>query len=137
MRVKATDGQVVTQDLSADRIVYQCAGEMLEPAHVVAQRFAGGISAAITVKKPRTLVLSGGDTALAVLNVLGVGLLEICGEAAPGLPWFMIPLEGGMKISAISKSGGFGDAETLHLMLAASPATGACSQRSKVYHGSH
>jgi uncharacterized protein YgbK (DUF1537 family) len=137
LRVKATDGQVVAQDLSADRIVYQCAGEMLEPAHVVSQRFAGGISAAITVKKPRTLVLSGGDTTLAVLNMLGVGLLEICGEAAPGLPWFMIPLEGGMKISAISKSGGFGDADTLHRMLVASPDIRLPSRGLKVHHGSH
>jgi uncharacterized protein YgbK (DUF1537 family) len=53
-----------------------------------------------------TLVLTGGDTARAVLDALGVRALEIEGEAQPGVP-VTAPFEaGGPKV--VLKAGGFG-----------------------------
>jgi uncharacterized protein YgbK (DUF1537 family) len=59
------------------------------------------------------LVLSGGATAQAVLARMGVQVLEVVGEACPGLP-----LARANGLSLITKSGGFGDAETLRRLLA-------------------
>lgn len=54
------------------------------------------------------MVLTGGATAEAVLRQMGVGNLHIIGEALPGLP--VARFEGR---TFITKSGGFGDADTL------------------------
>lgn len=54
------------------------------------------------------LVLTGGATAEAVLDERRLGVLEVVGEALPGLP---VSQAGGLKI--ITKSGGFGGADTL------------------------
>ncbi len=61
------------------------------------------------------LVLSGGATAQAILAALGIGLITLVGEALPGLP---IARAGGFTI--ITKSGGFGDKDTLVRLLASS-----------------
>ncbi|UXN71004.1 four-carbon acid sugar kinase family protein [Devosia neptuniae] len=61
------------------------------------------------------LVLSGGATAQAILEALGIGLITLVGEALPGLP---IARAGGFTI--ITKSGGFGDKDTLVRLLASS-----------------
>jgi uncharacterized protein YgbK (DUF1537 family) len=61
------------------------------------------------------LVLSGGATAQAILEALGIGLISLVGEALPGLP---IARAGGFTI--ITKSGGFGDKDTLVRLLASS-----------------
>jgi uncharacterized protein YgbK (DUF1537 family) len=59
---------------------------------------------------PRTLVLSGGDTAHAVLDHMGCGLLRIVGEVEPGVPVAEADLGGGtMRI--VTKAGGFGGAD--------------------------
>lgn len=55
-----------------------------------------------------SLVLTGGATAEAVLDALGIGLLEIEGEVLPGLP---VSLAERWRI--VTKSGGFGTAGTL------------------------
>jgi D-threonate/D-erythronate kinase len=54
------------------------------------------------------LVISGGATAQIVLNRLGIDVLEVLGEAMPGLP---ISRGGGLTV--VTKSGGFGDKDTL------------------------
>ncbi len=54
------------------------------------------------------LILSGGATAQVILEQLGIGILEVLGEALPGLP---IAKAGGLTV--ITKSGGFGDPDTL------------------------
>lgn len=54
------------------------------------------------------LILSGGATAQVILEQLGIGVLEVLGEALPGLP---IARAGGLTV--ITKSGGFGDPDTL------------------------
>jgi uncharacterized protein YgbK (DUF1537 family) len=58
-------------------------------------------------------ILTGGATARHFLEGCGVASLEVCGEVAPGVPW-MIPREGEIcGAPVITKSGGFGEADTL------------------------
>lgn len=59
------------------------------------------------------LVLSGGATAQVILEQLGIAVLELLGEALPGLP---IARAGGLTV--VTKSGGFGDPDTLSTLLA-------------------
>ena len=60
----------------------------------------------------RTMVLSGGDTAHAVLDHLGCGLLRIVGEIEPGVPVAEADLGGG-TIRIVTKAGGFGGPDLL------------------------
>jgi uncharacterized protein YgbK (DUF1537 family) len=58
-------------------------------------------------------ILTGGATARHFLEGCGVVSLEVGGEVAPGVPW-MIPREGEIQgAPVITKSGGFGEADTL------------------------
>ncbi len=59
------------------------------------------------------LVLSGGATAQAILQRLGVAALQLLGEALPGLP-----LATGGGLTFVTKSGGFGGEDTLQRLLA-------------------
>ena len=61
-----------------------------------------------------TLVLSGGATAQALLLHLDIKVLELLGEVQPGLP---LARAGGLTI--ITKSGGFGDRQTLARLVTA------------------
>ena len=79
----------------------------------ISERFARAVLAAVDARAPDTLVLSGGDTALAVLDALGIGVVRPLGEAAPGLPWFLIERPARPALRCIVKSGGFGGADTL------------------------
>ncbi|MEU1667476.1 four-carbon acid sugar kinase family protein [Streptomyces sparsogenes] len=63
------------------------------------------------------LVLSGGDTAREVCEVLGAPALHAVGTLAPGIPLGV--LSGARPHSVISKAGGFGDPETLIAAVAA------------------
>ncbi len=58
------------------------------------------------------IVLTGGATAEQVLDELGIGLLDVRGEVLPGLP---LSLFGNLQI--VTKSGGFGNPETLTQIL--------------------
>jgi uncharacterized protein YgbK (DUF1537 family) len=59
------------------------------------------------------LVLSGGATAQAILQRLGIASLDLIGEALPGLP-----LATGGGLTFVTKSGGFGAEDTLQRLLA-------------------
>lgn len=58
-----------------------------------------------------TLILTGGATAEAVLNRLGIGVLDLQGDLLPGLP---MSRAGNLQI--VTKSGGFGHDATLSLL---------------------
>ena len=62
---------------------------------------------------PAALLLTGGDTALLALTALGAHSILVRGELAPGIPWGIV--QGGVANDriAITKSGGFGEPETL------------------------
>lgn len=59
------------------------------------------------------LVLSGGATAQVILEQLGVSVLKLLGEALPGLP-----VAEARGLTVVTKSGGFGDPDTLSSLLA-------------------
>lgn len=81
-------------------------------SHAVSQAFADGIATWVEATSPATLVVSGGETAAAIMQRLGIGLLDIEGEALPGLP-VSRALDGRPGLTIVSKSGGFGAADTL------------------------
>jgi uncharacterized protein YgbK (DUF1537 family) len=84
---------------------------------VATRRFAELVRDAIAEGEPDTLVASGGDTALAILDGMGSGVIYPQGEAAPGLPWFLIERPGQPNIRCVVKSGGFGDVDALANLL--------------------
>jgi D-threonate/D-erythronate kinase len=59
------------------------------------------------------LFLCGGDTASAVVQALGVGSIRLRQEIVPGIPWGF--LRGGKlaDVAVATKSGGFGDTDSL------------------------
>ncbi|KRA98386.1 hypothetical protein ASD83_10810 [Devosia sp. Root685] len=69
------------------------------------------------------LVLSGGATAQVILEQLGMAMLELLGEALPGLP---IARAGGLTV--VTKSGGFGDPDTLSTLFAPYLSAGSLEQ---------
>jgi uncharacterized protein YgbK (DUF1537 family) len=79
------------------------------------------------------LVLTGGDTALAVLQALGVTRLRIDTESERGVP-VGVALDGrAVGCPVALKSGGFGDSGTLERMvLAISPEPSVSSNRHDV-----
>jgi uncharacterized protein YgbK (DUF1537 family) len=88
-------------------IIQAVVGSGLAGAEAVA---AGLADALVRLAPPlgSLLVISGGATAQVVLNRLGVDVLEVLGEAMPGLP---ISRGGGLTV--VTKSGGFGDKDAL------------------------
>ena len=58
------------------------------------------------------LVLTGGATARAVLEILGIDTLHVSGEIEPGVPWALTTGDT-RDISVVTKAGGFGDEFTL------------------------
>lgn len=111
--VEAPQGKVPTQIEEGSLKVLICSGEMTKSAHDVAEVFAWSVTAEIIRTRPSTLLLTGGDTAVVILRALGCHVLHVGGEAAPGLPWFEINMDGGHRITTISKSGGFGSPDIL------------------------
>ena len=76
---------------------------------VVSARLAAGVSRCLHGLK--TLVLTGGETAAAVLDTAGIRLLRVEGEVLPGLPLCRAVDPPGFP-DLITKSGGFGPADT-------------------------
>ncbi len=62
---------------------------------------------------PGGLVLTGGDTAHAVLQKLEIGSLELAGEVAPGLPLGFSRSAGYLGLPVITKAGAFGGPDAL------------------------
>jgi uncharacterized protein YgbK (DUF1537 family) len=63
--------------------------------------------------RPRTLLLTGGETAYSVCRALGADGVALGGEAEPGLAVGVLlggPWDG---LTVVTKAGGFGDADTL------------------------
>jgi uncharacterized protein YgbK (DUF1537 family) len=63
------------------------------------------------------LVLTGGETARAVLSRLGIRALRVVGEVETGVP--MLRAEGSWQLPVVTKAGDFGDRQTLVRCLAA------------------
>ena len=83
-----------------------------DDGETAAARFAAAAVAWMAMLRPRTILATGGDTAAGVLEQLDCHVLEVGGEALPGIPWSRLQ-EG---VTLVTKSGGFG-AETALLDL--------------------
>jgi D-threonate/D-erythronate kinase len=110
--LEAPEGKVPDKVPAVSHLLLFCAGTMQPQAEGVARTFAGGVCRVAAALKPRSLLCSGGDTALAFLRSAGQTVLEILGEVAPGLPISVVNIAG-RHVGFISKSGGFGGASTL------------------------
>ncbi|WP_459033625.1 four-carbon acid sugar kinase family protein [Roseivivax sp. CAU 1761] len=76
-----------------------------------AAAFAGTLARAHDALRPATLFACGGDSAAALLARLGIGQLDVAGEVLPGVP--VSRDAGGAGPWLVTKSGGFGEADTL------------------------
>jgi len=74
---------------------------------------APAIHACFERHDPAALILTGGDTALLALATLGANSILLRGELAPGIPWGVIQGGPAHNRVVITKSGGFGEPETL------------------------
>ena len=89
------------------------AGPQTRPERVAEALARGALPYLQTV---RSMLLTGGATAEAVLDALGIALLIVAGEALPGLP---VCRAGGRML--VTKSGGFGSPDAF-VRLAGAPA---------------
>jgi uncharacterized protein YgbK (DUF1537 family) len=97
--------------------VIRSTGTFVGPDSELSARFAQGVVQSIDSAAPQCVLLCGGDTALAVLDALHVGLVAPKGEAGPGLPWFELRPVNRPPLFAVVKSGGFGARDALAALL--------------------
>ncbi|MBB5751837.1 four-carbon acid sugar kinase family protein [Prosthecomicrobium pneumaticum] len=112
--VAAPDGVVpeVTGAPGGALLVHASDGGAAVSGAVVAARLAAGVVRLAATLRPAALVLSGGETAQATLDALGVGTLIVRGEALPGIAHAEAAIAG-RPVAVLTKSGGFGGPDTL------------------------
>ena len=111
----------VTDRLREGGAAFIASAEILDGTRAeMAARLAAAASTVLAEVVPALLVLTGGDTALAVLRALGARRLELVGAPASGLALGRIVLDGRPPLTVLTKAGGFGAPTLL-----ASLATGA------------
>lgn len=115
--VDALNGRFALPADSTLPAVVRCTGDMVEEPARIAARFAEAVAEAVHLMRPSTLVMGGGDTALAILGAFGADVLFPRGEVAPGLPWFTIATRHGEGLRCVVKSGGFGTVAVLSDLL--------------------
>ncbi|ONK09349.1 four-carbon acid sugar kinase family protein [Streptomyces sp. MP131-18] len=107
----AAAGARITAELAADRpvVAFPDPAEPVRPDRAAA--VAAGLAAVLrpALDAAGTLVVTGGETARAVLLAAGVVALDVQGEAEPGVVHLRTPA----GLSVITKAGAFGDARTL------------------------
>jgi len=79
----------------------------------IAGALAAHVHQAFKAGSVGALVVTGGETAMAVYGALGARALRLGGEVEPGIPWGV--LMGGMAhgLPVVTKAGGFGDEDAL------------------------
>ena len=107
--IEAPNGEADTNSVGASRLTLLQATPGAERVGSKAVADALGTSLLQLSPPPDALLLvSGGATAQIILDVLGAEVLELLGEVLPGLP---IARAG--RLTVVTKSGGFGDPDTL------------------------
>jgi uncharacterized protein YgbK (DUF1537 family) len=79
----------------------------------MAKRLADAARGRIDRERPGAVLLTGGETAIAVLHALDAGGLRLTGQLEPGLALGALaggPFDG---LTVVTKAGGFGDADAL------------------------
>lgn len=96
-------------------VVLMTAGDEPVACGAAAKAFASTISDLVRKRMIRTLFACGGDTADAILENLGVGVLEVLGEVTPGIAVSRVPGKDGLAF--VTKSGGFGSEAALSVLV--------------------
>lgn len=113
--------------LQGRHVLFAVAGEVVQPfTRSLVQGVA--VATAPLVADSAACVLTGGDTARAMLEALGIDCLQVTGELEPGIPIGRAASQGERRF--ILKAGGFGDATTLQRIIrrfGANPGTRAPS----------
>lgn len=116
-RIEAPNGAPTAHHGGGSHILQMVPGTETCPPAIAGTRFATAAGAALGLSNPATLIASGGETAGAILESLGVGQLEVLGLALPGVPVALAMRPDGRALCVVTKSGGFGDASVLaHLV---------------------
>lgn len=120
--IAAPNGQMPeTAPVGEVVLIITTEAEPPEPIDVVAARFGAGVAAYVKSEVPAALLISGGETAASVLAALQIDLLELVDEALPGIPYCRAEIAG-RKTLIFTKSGGFGEPDTLTRLAAGAPA---------------
>ena len=82
-------------------------------AAVVARRMAEGATTLLARGGIGAVVVTGGDTAIAILQGLGQSTLRVIGTLLPGIPYSRIKGPAG-ELLFVTKAGGFGAPDTFH-----------------------
>jgi uncharacterized protein YgbK (DUF1537 family) len=90
-------------------------------AQDIAARLSGAVKAVLAEVSPALLLLTGGDTAWAVMRALGARRLELTGAPASGLALGRLVVDSTSIVPILTKAGGFG-APDLFVALAKGPA---------------
>lgn len=84
-----------------------------EAAKRIADRIASVASALMRKTRPAGVIATGGDTARALLEAIGVSGLNLHDEVSPGIPIGSIPDGPFEGLRIVTKAGGFGPPEAL------------------------
>lgn len=110
--IAAPDGVLQDPPAFSDIVVVQLVdgGGRLDGA-TVGKRLATSLASRLSSRRG-TLLLTGGETAAACLDALGIDVLQVLGEVQPGLP-VSVPLDFPDGPHIVTKSGGFGGPDCL------------------------
>ena len=106
LRSGATSGQVAASDEESDT-------ERTESSRRIARYLGSAVCEILRLQSPLGLVLTGGDTALAVCSSLEACGIALSGEIMPGVPvgHLIDGLEPGLTV--VTKAGSFGEIDTI------------------------
>jgi D-threonate/D-erythronate kinase len=111
--VPAPDGFVAAAPMAeALTLVQALPGGGAPTGDEVGARLASALHPAFT-QGYDTVLMTGGATAQAMLEVMGIRRMTLLGECLPGLPVAVARLASGESLTIVAKSGGFGSAQTL------------------------
>ena len=114
--VPAPNGKAILPPQPDILIVQAMPGTQAVGPEAVTRALADSLATGIS--GTTTLVLTGGETAAAVLAARGLGLLEVLGEALPGVPVCRANGQDDAPL-ILTKSGGFGGPDTLSRLVVA------------------
>ncbi len=111
--LKSPNGTAVEQLTSKKNVLLQCcSGNTSEPSHDVETRFAKTAAEVIAATEPRTIIITGGNTAHNVLSEIGVEAVSPIAELFAGVPMSRT-LRSKKSRLILTKSGGFGQQDML------------------------
>ena len=116
--VEAPNGAIPSELAAAAhaQLIQMTPGDMALDSAAATTRFSYDLAGLTQRMAPATIFASGGETANGLLGALGVGMLEVTGEFLPGIPVSRFAHQG-RSLTLITKSGGFGQPDTLEILL--------------------